>query len=722
MARERVWSPNGLLVAAGLFCLLSTAACLYFSLQQPWLGLALSTNEATGMIVASAPLPDAPEGGTIASIGGMALEATDLVEDPDTLGSDAARDRFMQRQGELHRLLSSESVAVTLAGGTVATLHPEPLRPVLTLPPSFWVQVLSGAIGFMVGAWVWCFKPYETAPRFFFLSGIGLMVSAHAAAIYSSRELALPTELFIPLSKLNATGTGLFGLAITGLFLNSPAKLLTRLWRQAILGLLALAHLVALLDLVPDSRTAVYGLIFVDMVLILAAIGAQVRATRGDPVGRTALRWLALSVLVGTLGFMAVVGAPVLLGGEAIVSQGYAFGLFAVIYFGIALGLSRHRLFDLGEWAFRLLFFLGAAALIVVLDGLLVLLLQIGPRSALGLGLIAVALIYLPLRDRLWRLTAGRRILNEDELLAGVTGIAFAPNLNDGQSRLAELLRRMFDPLEMTVIEAGPEAPALTEDGAVLLWPATRDTPAMQLRYPWSGRGLFSAAHLAMARRALALLERFQSGREAYAEGARAERRRIARDLHDDVGARLLTGMHEAPPQARPLLREALADIRTIVGGLTGEQRTLDRVLGDLRHETVRRLEAAGIALDWPVDDAGDARLLDYDIYKNLSSVFRELVSNLIRHAGAGTAYVRVRSEADLLVIEIADDGIGLGETAPRETGGNGLRNAAERLTALGGEIAFPSAEKGTSIRITLPLPAPYVTPEQGVQSSPAAP
>jgi signal transduction histidine kinase len=224
-----------------------------------------------------------------------------------------------------------------------------------------------------------------------------------------------------------------------------------------------------------------------------------------------------------------------------------------------------------------------------------------------------------------------------------------------------------------------------------------------------------------MARRALALLERFQSGREAYAEGARAERRRIARDLHDDVGARLLTGMHEAPPQARPLLREALADIRTIVGGLTGEQRTLDRVLGDLRHETVRRLEAAGIALDWPVDDAGDARLLDYDIYKNLSSVFRELVSNLIRHAGAGTAHVRVNSEPDLLVIEIADDGVGLREPS-REVGGNGLRNAAERLTALGGEIAFPIAEKGTSIRITLPLPIPLVTPEQGVQSSPATP
>ena len=151
--------------------------------------------------------------------------------------------------------------------------------------------------------------------------------------------------------------------------------------------------------------------------------------------------------------------------------------------------------------------------------------------------------------------------------------------------------------------------------------------------------------------------------------------------------------------------------MRAIVGGLTGERRPLPRVLADLRYETKRRLEAAEIALDWPVaeEDDGAEILLDYEQYKNLSSAFREVISNLIRHAAAERATVTVRQDG-ALVIEVADDGVGLvAPPAEQARTGHGLRNIAERIEAIGGALDFPPCDKGTRVRMTVPLANPPV-------------
>jgi hypothetical protein len=78
------------------------------------------------------------------------------------------------------------------------------------------------------------------------------------------------------------------------------------------------------------------------------------------------------------------------------------------------------------------------------------------------------------------------------------------------------------------------------------------------------------------------------------------ERKRIAADLHDDLGAKLLTIVHTSEASAsRRSAREALEEMRLSVRGLTGKPMRLADALADWRAETVLRLGQANIEADW---------------------------------------------------------------------------------------------------------------------------
>lgn len=715
------------MAAAVFVCVALVVGATWLAVNQPWLGLQLAPKAGDAAVISVYPASPAhglERNDHLASVAGVGVGAQDVVEDPDTFETYSARNAFFSRQAVLRQALSRSAVRLDMVSSGRAAhsvvASPLPSRPLSSLPAVFWAQIFSGAAGFLIAAWVWSLKPKEAATRFLALSGLGLMVSADAAAIYSTRELALDPALFEPLSVLNHAGAMLFGAAMVGLFLCYPNRLVPRGIRLAVfLGLSAMP----LLDLAQGTLSPVsafYGPIAIDMALILGLIGWQWQASRKDPRARAALRWLGLSVALGAGAFTLSIAAPLLLGLKTAISQGYAFLFFIVIYVGLALGLRRYRLFELNAWAFRIFFFTGATIAFLALDATLIWLLDIGHRSALGVALAAVIFLYLPTREWMWRRTLGRREVSEQDLVDGVTAAALAASASERAELWEGLMRRLFDPLEIVRVDTDLVRPDVALDGLELILPPTSDCPALKLRYPWAGRALFSPAHLALARQAFTLLGRLEAGRDAFVQGALAERRRIARDLHDDVGARLLTGLHEASPETRPLLRAALADVRAIVGGLTGERRPLPRVLADLRYETKRRLEGAGVALDWPVADEEDAAevLLDYDQYKNLSSAFREVVSNLIRHAAADRATVTVSQDGPL-VIEIADDGVGLPAPAEQARIGHGLRNIAERIEAIGGALAFPPCDNGTRVRMTVPLAAPPVLGMPGPEEAP---
>lgn len=719
------WLPSRILQAAIILCFTAALVVLTLTLRQPWLGLTLSgdTSDDTVRIIAVAPngpghdrvkpgrlISIAPAGTTSAAI---RLDATDVIEEPDVIASYEAVRRFFARQSELASILASGDVDLRLGvdgGNGVAVQIRTASRPITSLPSAFWVQLVTGSGALLIGAWVLALRPRDPPTQLFALSGAMIMLSAFAAAVYSSRELAIDGGLFRLLSGLNHIGAVGFGAVMISLFLIYPRRLAPGWVPGLVCIVVTVWSLSNLSHALPNPQMGAQLPTMLEMLAIIALVIAQRVAVRKDARGRAVLRWLGLSVIVGALPFILLIISPVLFDTTPVLQQGHAFGFFLLIYAGLALGVSRYRLFDLDEWAFRILFYAGGLLVLLAADALLIVLLHLQPATSLGLSLLFVGFAYLPLRTLFWERLVERRSVERHELFEAVVDISFTPSPAERSRLWRALLMRLFEPVDLATVEDARTGVAIRRDGLDLAVPAVADTQALMLRYGWGGQRLFGSRDAKLAEQLVRMMRYSETSRSEFERGRTEERQRIARDLHDDVGARLLSGLHKSETgDVQRVLRDALADIRSIVGGLSAERLPLAQVLAALRHETADRLDMAGIELAWQMEGRTDAEtLLDYPVYRSLISLHRELVTNVIRHAGAHVVEVSIALSENALAMRIRDDGVGLPSSPEDEARtGHGLRGLRRRLIELGGTFGIEPTPRGTCISVSLPLQAP---------------
>jgi signal transduction histidine kinase len=206
----------------------------------------------------------------------------------------------------------------------------------------------------------------------------------------------------------------------------------------------------------------------------------------------------------------------------------------------------------------------------------------------------------------------------------------------------------------------------------------------------------------AQARELLAASRRriVQAGDEA--------RQRLERNLHDGAQQRLV-----ALALTVRMAERKLADDPDAAGRLLAQAGTeLEQALAELReiarglHPAVLTERGLGPAVDAlatrapvPVDSDIDGRLPG-PVEAAAYYVVSEALTNVAKYAGATAARVGISRDDGVLVVEVADDGVG-GADASR---GSGLRGLADRVEALGGRLDVSSPEgSGTTLRATLP-------------------
>ena len=92
------------------------------------------------------------------------------------------------------------------------------------------------------------------------------------------------------------------------------------------------------------------------------------------------------------------------------------------------------------------------------------------------------------------------------------------------------------------------------------------------------------------------------------------------------------------------------------------------------------------------------------ELRHNLFLAAKEAVNNVVKHARASSAWVRLQLHSDHFVLEIEDDGLGLPDSATKK-GRNGLVNMRKRMEDVGGQFdILPRNGGGTTVRLTAPL------------------
>lgn len=222
------------------------------------------------------------------------------------------------------------------------------------------------------------------------------------------------------------------------------------------------------------------------------------------------------------------------------------------------------------------------------------------------------------------------------------------------------------------------------------------------------------------AMRQLALVQEERSRLQAQVAELQVhrERARIARDLHDGLGAELAALMWRArslqDDVSDPALRSELGvfmervrqgtdELRNIVFALRADGQPWPEVVAHLR---TRGLElcAGGVEFQLHDDGNGASLILPGELALHVVRMCQEAIRNAVRHGRPSRVTVSVGC-LDHISILVQDDGQGLPEGALEKSVG-GLKNIRQRASTVGGTAHVESSSQGTSIRLDLPVPA----------------
>lgn len=240
----------------------------------------------------------------------------------------------------------------------------------------------------------------------------------------------------------------------------------------------------------------------------------------------------------------------------------------------------------------------------------------------------------------------------------------------------------------------------------------------------------FRAATLLLFTGGLVGLVRYFSFRRLQRELARLEqqemlhreRSRIARDMHDAVGAKLsrlsllsdLAGQQTALPgpardevlEISETARETIRSFDEIVWAVNPRNDTLANLVNYLCRFAEEFFEGSAVQCTFDLPAEIPARELSTQERHHVFLAAQEALNNIAKHAEARTLVIRLRLLPAAYEFQIEDDGRGFATDAAPAGGGNGLRNMRERMQLVGGEFLLASgARQGTSVILRVPFP-----------------
>lgn len=711
-------APRQRFLLIAVLALLAIAISAQVALSSPWLGLELSPHDEPAGLRVDQVHPESPNAGVI-PVGSVivALQAADggriqlqgnlVMEEPDLL-SHTDLNLFMERQTELDQALRSGGARFVLASGDQVQVEAID-TPWHQLSGGFSVHTFYGLIALMVAVGIWAFRPKSSATRLYALSGVATMVNTLTLAIYGDREFVLNGEVFEVVAAINHLATLMVNASLVSLFWVYPRPL-GRLPIPALMIVFALIMWVlSELQVGESAQLTVYLPVVVGYVIGLCFAAAQWVASKGRPLERAALKWCVLAIFLGSVLLMGLVIIPPAFGHPPLVPLLVGFGAYLILYLGIAAGLVRYRLFDIERWWFKTWLWFAGGLMVLLLDAILIMGVGLTSVYALTLSLAIAGWLYFPLRQWLWDRFGQRSGVSLNEALRELVDKLFSAS-TEAEVRRAwpDLLRMTFQPLNLQMPDAQGQktAVAVSADGVLMDLPALPgDSRRASLEFASNGARLFTREDIRVANLLYDLTGKALQALQARDAGAKKERSRIMRDLHDDLGARLLSLVYATDTgTVQEVARTALRDLHGLVDTTAGKPANLLEVANSCEGEIRQRLTDSGIALDWQADPVSlDNEELSARAATNIARILREAISNIIKHANASKVEVQWNRGSDELSVRVSDNGRASSLDGPGE--GHGLKTMQVRAEDLGGRVECRVLDTGGFV-VELKLPA----------------
>lgn len=616
--------------------------------------------------------------------------------------SDAeARRRFLHEHGALAQLQQDWSTGQAITVDLVFRNGPKESvliapRGLMGLSPLFWILSLLSLMVYAVGAVVLLAGPQWRNVAF---AVMALCHSIELALIAVSTSM----DVFVPQTFLIWDG---YTRAVCDLVIAATIVTVAALHPRRVkhgplyIGLTGLTLVGLLIGLAyVDEQWSWWWLQSGCMLLGLASMVLMTVAARASPhpftlVMRrftliTLMTWVMLSVAIA----MGIRRADMQLN---LATFGVmTWQVFAASQLLLSPYLSRSKLI-LQEFSL-----LAASSTIAAsLDLLFVAIFSLGQFTSMTLSLFLSFGVYLSIRRWLMAHLPGRDPLTMERLFQRLYRIAREverqPDALDGL--LMQLMRELFDPLDISLVQGSVPSAALRGNGSVLLVPLPQsDSPhalpahVLVLKHAKKGQRLFTGEDARLTDRIVEQLHRALNFDKAVEQGRSEERLRIAQDLHDDIGARLLTLMYQAPSaDMEEYIRHTLQDLKTLTRGLAAQSHALTEAAGEWKRDLSQRLGIARCELDWQMRADVDV-VLNMVQWSGLTRILRELVNNTISHAKANKVQVSLILEKDRLTLTVTDNG--LGSDPGSWSHGLGLGGVRKRVKQLGGTVRWSQVE-----------------------------
>jgi signal transduction histidine kinase len=677
------------------FLLLSLIVSTQLALKSPILGLTWSSAQALPTLTING------ENRQLQTLDTLTLRPDFWIEEPDQLGDWARYNQLMVDMQHLYTLAQSGQISAQIDGEN--RMLSVGYRQLSALPALFWLQMVIGSIAFLIAYGVFAFRPHSPGAKQFALSGLGIFLAILAAAIYSSRELIISGELMLFLSRLNQFGAFLFTVALLSMLLHYPQKLR---YANRFTLFIYLVGFVAWTGFAwqwyGETSTAYISVLAIFCAtFVLAAI--QWLQTRHQPLARASLKWFLLSIYLGTGLFALFILIPVALNLTPPASQAMMFFVFLLMFIGIALGITRYRLFDLDRWWWITWSWLLGGAALIATDALLISLVGLKQDIALAIALAVIGWLYFPLRQAV----IGRFYGTNDFPIEQIKRLIAQLGASSSEQELAQTWQQSvldeWQPLRFDLLDDSAPKVSFANQGETLRLPHLSPARVLALHYPNEGHRLFNSRDQQKAQIF------YEIGRQALIglqtrQHAEAEKQRILADLHDDVGAKLLSLLYKTDDaELNELTRSALQDLRTIVAQPQINALPLNEALQNWQAESQQRLSDAKLALAWKVT-LPPQLTLSRGMMNDLARILREALTNILKHAqGANQVSIAfsLPPPGDTLWLIIDDNGQA---QAPAQWElGRGTRNIRYRVQKLGGECDW-QVDQGTQLTIRLPI------------------